>query len=264
MKETTAGTKVRVLVLRAAGTNCDVETAYAFEQAGAIAELIHINRLRENPSKLKEYQILTIPGGFSYGDDISAGKIFSVQLRHQIGDALRDFVESDKLVLGICNGFQVLVKTGLLPWPAFDKGFTQHVTLAENDSAKFEDRWTYLKAPETKCVFVDSGDIIYLPVAHMEGKFVPFDDGVLDKLKANGQIVFRYVDESGLPGDYPVNPNGSVDDIAGICDPSGRIFGLMPHPERHITETHHPRWTRGDKPIISGMKIFDKAVGYFA
>jgi len=255
--------KVKVLVLRAAGTNCDIETAYAFEQAGAKAELVHINRLRDNPAMMSEYQILTIPGGFSYGDDISAGKIFSVQLRHQLGDALREFVVSDKLILGICNGFQVLVKTGLLPEPELDKNFSQQVTLAENDSAKFEDRWVYLQADETKCVFVDKGDFLYLPVAHMEGKFIPRNDDVLNELKNNGQIVFKYVDESGNSGSYPVNPNGSIDDIAGICDPSGRIFGLMPHPERHISETHHPRWTRGERPDISGAKIFEKAITYF-
>ncbi len=255
--------RVKVLVLRAAGTNCDVETAYAFEQAGAKAELMHINRLRENPFRLDDYQILTIPGGFSYGDDISAGKIFSVQLRHQIGDAMRKFVNSDKLVLGICNGFQVLVKTGLLPGLSLDDNFSQQVTLAENDSAKFEDRWVYLHAPESKCVFVDKGDMLYLPVAHAEGKFIPRDKDVLKKLKANGQVVFRYVDESGKSGSYPVNPNGSVDDIAGICDVSGRIFGLMPHPERHIIYTHHPRWTRNEMSEITGMKIFVKAVKYF-
>ena len=153
----------------------------------------------------------------------------------------------------------------MLPEPAFEQNFNQQVTLAENDSAKFEDRWVYLQAPaDTKCVFVDKEDFLYLPVAHAEGKFIPNDDKLLDKLTENGQIVFRYTDESGNRGKgYPVNPNGSRDDIAGICDPSGRIFGLMPHPERHITETHHPRWTRGEKGRISGLKIFEQAVKYF-
>ncbi len=255
---------VNVLVLRTAGTNCDVETAFAFEYVGAKVELVHLNRLIENPKLLSNFQILVIPGGFSYGDDISAGKIFAVRLIKELGESLFEFIGQDKLVLGICNGFQVLVKTGLLPdYKTF--GLAQQVTLTDNDSGRFEDRWVYLKAYSSKCVFIDKGDIVYLPVAHAEGKFLAKDDDVLRSLKDNDQIVFRYVDEDGNSGPYPINPNGSVDDIAGICDLSGRILGLMPHPERNIHTTHHPHWTRikETKYQPAGIKIFRKAVGYF-
>jgi phosphoribosylformylglycinamidine synthase subunit PurQ / glutaminase len=257
--------KVKVLVLRAAGTNCDKETLFAFEQAGATGDPVHINRLRETPSLLNDYQILVIPGGFSYGDDISAGKIFAVRLRHELGDRLAEFVQGDKLVLGICNGFQVLVKTGLLPEPELKGEFSQKVTLSDNDSGKYEDRWVWLKSYSKKCKFINAGETIYLPVAHGEGKFIPRDDGTFRQLQANDQIVFRYVDKQGNPGGpFPINPNGSVDDIAGICDPSGKIFGLMPHPERHIDVTQNPHWTtRQGKQKPGGIKIFEKAVKYF-
>jgi len=256
---------VKVIVLRTAGTNCDVETVFAFEQAGAAADLVHMNQLLNRPGMLGEYQILCIPGGFSYGDDISAGKIFAVRLRNDLGGQLADFVSKDRLVLGICNGFQVLVKTGLLPEVQLDGDHEQSVTLSDNDSGKFEDRWVYLRSFSNRCVFIEANRIIYLPIAHGEGKFVPRDDHVLDRLNQNDQIAFRYVDSAGRPGPYPVNPNGSVDDIAGVCDPTGRILGLMPHPERHIHRTQHPHWTRlGKGHNGDGKTIFASAVGYFA
>ncbi len=256
--------KVKVLVLRAAGTNCNKETVFAFEQAGAASETVHINRLRETPDLLNNYQVLVIPGGFSYGDDISAGKIFAVRLRHELGDRLSEFVQGDKLVLGICNGFQVLVKTGLLPEPELKGEFSQKVTLSDNDSGKYEDRWVWLKSCSKKCKFINAGEMIHIPVAHGEGKFIPRDDQVLKQLHEKDQVVFRYVDEQGNPGSFPINPNGSVDDIAGICDPSGKIFGLMPHPERHIDVTQSPNQTTfKGKAKSGGMKIFEKAVKYF-
>lgn len=256
--------EVNVLVLRTAGTNCDQETAFAFELLGAKSELMHINQLAEAPYRLRDFQILVIPGGFSYGDDISAGKILAVRLLEELGDELFRFVDSDKLVLGICNGFQVLVKTGLLP-DYTKMGRQQVLTLTDNDSGRFEDRWVYLKAESSKCPFIEKGAFIYLPVAHAEGKFITMDDNVLDQLKINDQIVLRYVDENGLPGRYPVNPNGSIYDIAGVCDKTGRIFGLMPHPERNIHFAHHPHWTRikksGYRP--AGLDIFRNAIRYF-
>lgn len=256
---------VRVIVLRTAGTNCDVETAFAFERAGASADLVHLNRLLAEPELLDGYQILTIPGGFSYGDDISAGKIFAVQLRHDLGGRLAEFVGRDRLVLGICNGFQVLVKAGLLPEVQLGSDYRQITTLSDNDSGKFEDRWVNLKSASSRCVFIEPGRIIYLPIAHAEGKFVPHDDAVLERLKSNDQVAFRYVGPDGQPGPYPVNPNGSIDDIAGICDPTGRILGLMPHPERHIERTQHPHWTRlADAAEPDGRIIFDHAVRYFS
>ncbi len=263
-----------VCVLRVAGTNCDVETAYAFEKAGARCERVHVNRLAEKQGLLKGFQILAVPGGFSYGDDIAAGKVQAVELMHRLGDAVRAFVDSDKLVIGICNGFQVLAKTGLLPGFAAAKPrragakpgaqTRQTVTLASNDSNRFEDRWVYLRVDTPRSVFIRPGQTLELPVAHGEGKFIPADDAVLEELRDAGQIVFRYVSASGGKPVYPENPNGAVDDIAGICDPTGRILGMMPHPERHVEPWHHPRWTReGLKEHGDGFQVFQNAVHYF-
>jgi phosphoribosylformylglycinamidine synthase I len=253
--------KAKVLALRTAGTNCDKETVFAFEKAGAECELLHVNRLLADKRRLHEFDILAIPGGFSYGDDIAAGKIEANELRLGMKDEIDRFIEDGKLIIGICNGFQVLVKMGLLP--NLGGGEEQEVSLAWNDSDRFEDRWVYLKATSGKCVFVDEGEIIYLPIAHAEGKFVAKDESVLENLSNSEQVVLRYCDEKGEPGPYPVNPNGSVFDIAGICDRTGRIFGLMPHPERHMFGYQHPRWTRdGLKEEGDGMRVFRNAVKY--
>ncbi len=254
--------KPRVMVLRAAGSNCDVETQYAFNRAGAAAELVHINRLKEKSVRLSDYEIVAIPGGFTYGDDISAGKVLANELRYALSDQLNDFYAAGKLIIGICNGFQVLVKAGLLPAVDFDKA--QSVTLTFNDSGKFEDRWVYLTVEDDRCVFTrNMSEQIYLPVAHAEGKFVVRDDKALSTIKGQKQVVFRYASPNGAV-DYPMNPNGSVDDIAGICDPQGRVLGLMPHPERHIDPTHHPQWTRyGLAKEGDGMLLFRNAVSYF-
>lgn len=255
---------VKALILRAAGTNCDYETQYAFEKVGARAERVHVNRLIENPQRLHQYQILCIPGGFTYGDDVAAGKILANQLRHRLGDALRRFHQDEKLILGICNGFQVLVKLGLLP--GLDGMGEQLCTLTANDSNRFEDRWVYLRVEESPSVFLPGGSVIYLPVAHAEGKFVPRDDGVLEEVRRRQLVAFRYADAQGRPAaGYPANPNGSVDDVAGLCDPSGRVLGLMPHPERHVEPYHHPRWTReGLRAEGDGLALFRNAVRFFA
>jgi len=254
---------VRALILRAAGTNCDCETQYAFEKVGAQAERVHINRLIENPQRLAEYQVLCIPGGFTYGDDIAAGRILANQLRQRLGEELTRFQQAGKLILGICNGFQVLVKLGMLP--GLDGLGRQQCTLSANDSNRYEDRWVYLAVEDSPSVFTQGGGRIYLPVAHGEGKFVPADESVQAELGRRRLVVFRYVDAIGRRGDYPVNPNGSVDDVAGICDPSGRVLGLMPHPERHLEPYHHPRWTReGLKPEGDGVAIFRNAVHFFS
>jgi phosphoribosylformylglycinamidine synthase subunit PurQ / glutaminase len=230
-------------------------------RAGAGAEVIHINRLIAKDKSLDDYQILSLPGGFSYGDDVASGKIFANELRNKLSDALSRFIAHGKLIIGICNGFQVLVKSGILPG---NNASDQQTSLIINDSGKFEDRWVYLKSPGSKCVWTKGlPKVIYLPVAHGEGKFVAKDKEVLGKLKNKGQVVFQYCDQKGNPGDYPVNPNGSEANIAGICDESGRIFGLMPHPERHADLLQHPRWTaekgarEGD-----GLKIFKNGVEY--
>lgn len=257
---------VKALVLRAAGINCDKETAYALELAGAKADMVHVNRLINNKSMVDDYQIIVFPGGFSFGDDVAAGKILANQIIHHLSDVLSKFIEDGKLILGICNGFQVLVKCGLLP--AIDgkmdaHGSRQQVTVTYNDSGRFEDRWVHLKPVSKKCVFVNSDDIIYLPIAHGEGKVLVSSDEVLEKLKNDGHIAFRYVDKSGNPGDFPVNPNGSVFDIAGLADTTGRILGLMPHPERFVRLSQHPHWTRLEKENRQdGMTIFMNAVNY--
>ncbi|MDZ7369829.1 MAG: phosphoribosylformylglycinamidine synthase I [candidate division KSB1 bacterium] len=255
--------KVRVLVLRAAGSNCDQETKFAFDAVGGQADLVHINRLLEGTVSLRDYQILAVPGGFTYGDDISAGKVLANQLRLKLADQLQDFYTAGKLIIGICNGFQVLVKAGLLP--RLDLSAGQEVTLTYNDSGKFEDRWVYLHVNQTSCVFTQGmPQIVRLPVAHAEGKLVVRNETVLQELKQKMQIVLQYVDKDGNPAGYPMNPNGSIEGIAGICDESGRIFGLMPHPERHFHPTHHPQWTRlGLAKEGDGVAVFRNAVNYF-
>ena len=256
-------TAPRALVLRAAGTNCDRETQHALELAGFAAERVHVFRLMEKPDQLKEFQFLVIPGGFSYGDDVAAGKILANQMLHRLADALNEFLSAGKLMLGICNGFQVMIKSGLLPWGRVVPGEAhREATLAWNDSGKFEDRWVHLRVDSDKCVFLPKGEQIALPVAHGEGKFVPADDGVLRRLGDADQVAARYVDQMGHPGGYPVNPNGSIDDIAGICDPTGRVMGLMPHPERFVEITHHPQWTRREVLRADGRIFFERAFAY--
>jgi phosphoribosylformylglycinamidine synthase len=277
--------KPRILILRAPGTNCDQETAYAFEVAGGRPDVVHLGRLLENPRLAGNYQILAIPGGFSYGDDISAGRIFGNQMRHHLRDCLAEFKAAGKLIIGICNGFQILIKSGvLLP----DRADEPIATLTLNDSGKFEDRWIYLSVTGDKCVFLRGIEQMYLPVAHAEGKFVARDDETLNRLDAAGQLVLRYTHESSkfkvqgsrlesatstlnlehgtlnsvLP--YPANPNGAQLNVAGLCDETGRVFGLMPHPERHIDPTQHPRWTREQRQRGDGLVVFENAVRFFA
>jgi len=257
--------KPKVCVLRSAGTNCDEETAFAFLKAGALPELLHINRLIGHEKDLDEYQILALPGGFTYGDDIAAGKIFANELRYKLIDSLNRFIEARKLIIGICNGFQILVKSGLLPG---NNGLQQEASLVINDSGKFEDRWVFLKSQSHKvtksqveCVWTkDLPEVIYLSVAHGEGKFITKDRNVLERLRKNNQIVFQYCNEDSESCGYPANPNGSVDSIAGICDETGRILGLMPHPERHIMPLQHPRWM--GKVAGDGLQIFRNGVEY--
>ena len=249
----------KVLVLRTAGTNCDYETEHAFQLADAETALIHINQLITGEAQLGGYQIIAIPGGFSYGDDIAAGILLANEAKHKLGDRLCAFVDSGKLIIGICNGFQVLVRTGLLP--RLDSQISQQATLGMNTSAKFECRWIHLETQESPCVFTRGmKPRVYLPVAHAEGRFTA-PDHILDQIESNQQIVFRYISSDGSPPEYPDNPNGSVLNIAGICDPTGRIFGVMPHPERFLRRFNHPRWTRENLPDEGdGLAIFQNAV----
>jgi phosphoribosylformylglycinamidine synthase len=258
----------RVLILRAPGSNCDQEAAFAFDTAGGKSEVVHLNRLLENPRLAQGYQILAIPGGFSYGDDISAGRIFGNQMRHHLRDCLEEFKAAGKLIIGICNGFQILIKSGvLLP----DRADEPIATLTLNESGKFEDRWIYLRVVSDKCVFLRGIEQMYLPIAHAEGKFVARDEQTIKRLDAAGQLVLRYTlspDSQPPTSDalipYPANPNGAQWNVAGLCDETGRVFGLMPHPERHIDPTHHPRWTRETHERGDGLAVFENAVRFFA
>lgn len=253
------------LILRAPGANCDEEAQFAFEQAGARAERVHMNRLRENPKLLRQYQILAIPGGFTYGDDVAAGKILAVELSSFLSDALREFRDREKLIIGICNGFQVLLKAGLLIPPDEDGPLA---TLAHNSHGRFEDRWVHLHATPGQCVWLQDCDRLYLPVAHGEGNFVCRAEWILRGLAESEQIVLRYADPRSANSNpqisYPDNPNGSQDNVAGICDATGRVLGLMPHPERHVLPTQHPHWTReGLRDDGDGLVLFRNAVEHF-
>ncbi|MBT4484044.1 MAG: phosphoribosylformylglycinamidine synthase I [Candidatus Latescibacteria bacterium] len=256
--------KPKALILRTAGTNCDEESAFAAGQSGFEAERVHINRIASGEVSLENYSFLFIPGGFSYGDDVAAGKIMALELNKRFGDALVQFEEKGKLVLGVCNGFQVLIKTGLLPFHAANVS-EMRATLTDNDSGKFEDRWVHLRAePENVCVFSRTmKPVIELPIAHGEGKFIVKSEKDIEELESNGQVVLRYVSRSGGIPSYPEDPNGSMGHIAGVCNKKGTILGLMPHPERFLHYTNHPRWTRGNIPEEGdGMAFFNNAYVY--
>ncbi|MCX5781618.1 MAG: phosphoribosylformylglycinamidine synthase I [Elusimicrobia bacterium] len=254
--------KPKAIIIRTAGTNCDWETQKALEFSGADAERIHVNQLINKKIKLFDYQILVIPGGFSYGDDIASGKILANEIKCKLGNEIKAFALSGKPILGICNGFQILVKMGLLPDP---ENIVQTTTLTFNDSDKFECRWINLKKEKTQCIWTKTlPEIIPLPVAHGEGKFIAADKKALNALEEKNQIVFRYVNEKGNPGGYPFNPNGAQNNIAGICNIKGNILGLMPHPERFIYRWQHPtRQIKGDGTEAGwGLEIFKNAVNY--
>lgn len=258
--------KPRVLVLRAPGTNCDVESAYAFEMAGAESVRLHVNQLIDHPALANNFQILCFPGGFSYGDDIASGRILATQLKTFLSETIDLFREQDRLVLGICNGFQIMMRLGIF----FDnEATTPMATLTWNQQGRYEDRWVHLKSESDHCVFMRGIDQVYLPMAHAEGRFLFRDEQAQQTLLSQKQIVLRYCSPTGQTGDtmlpYPVNPNGAEANVAGICDSSGRIFGLMPHPERHLFATHHPQWTRREvQPEFGeGFRIFQNAVAYF-
>jgi phosphoribosylformylglycinamidine synthase I len=253
--------EVRALVLRAAGVNCDMETRHALELAGAEADRIHVNRLIEDKGLLDRYHILVFPGGFSYGDDVAAGRILANQMVHHLSEPIRRFIEDGKLVLGICNGFQVLVKMGVLPGNGAFK--QEQVTITYNDSGKYEDRWVHLLPQTDRCVFIEPERQVYLPVAHGEGKVVTADAATLERLRSEGYIAYKYVGPDGEDGPYPINPNGSLESIAALTDSTGRVMGLMPHPERFVRRTQHPHWTRlGEDLDPDGIKIFRNAVRY--
>lgn len=254
--------RVRVLVVRAAGINCDEEIMHCWRAAGASPDLFHLDQLLAEPTTIRNYRIVTIPGGFSFGDDIGAGVIFAQRLRLSLSESFRELIDRGGGILGVCNGFQILVKAGLLP--GGDSSGPQ-VTVTYNDSAKFEARWVRLRVCTDRCPFLTPGAELELPVEHAEGRVVTVGDNVLHFLQAEGQIALRYVDETGCSESYPANPNGSTGGIAGLCDPTGRILGLMPHPDRYFHCTHHPRWTsQSQSRHPDGLSIFENAVRYWS
>ena len=265
----------RVCVLRAPGTNCDVETAHAFDRAGAESERVHVNRLLEEPSLLEGFQVLCIPGGFSYGDDVGAGVLFGGRLARDLSDELAAFLGRDTLTLGICNGFQVLLKAGVLPYAAagFPPQGERPLTLTWNTSGRYDTRWVSLRTGSANSPFLRGIETLEVPMAHAEGRIVLGEGVTLDTLHRGGHVALCYRGPGDarpfVPSeavlDPPDNPNGSAGNIAGLCSADGRVLGLMPHPERFIDATQHPQWTRrkmtgeGD-----GMAMFRNAVSYFA
>lgn len=243
------------LIIRTAGTNCDAELAYAFQQAGAATQTIHLSTLIDQPALIERFDLIGLPGGFSYGDDIAAGRIFANRLRHRLLEPLQDAVRRGVPMIGICNGFQVMVKLGLLPFPLDAK---QVVTLADNTTGRFMCKWVpMVEAQDSVCIWTKGLGDFDLPIAHGEGRFTGPAE-LIDQLETGGQVALRYA-----PGH---TPNGSEHDIAGICDPTGVVFGLMPHPERYTTATQHPQWTRkGEdflKQTMPGLRFFENAVAH--
>lgn len=259
--------KVKTLIITGFGLNCEKETRQAFSMCGAEAELVHLNDLLSGKTSLVDYHILVFIGGFSFGDHLGAGTVFANRIKFKIKQELEQFVACGKLIIGICNGFQTLTRLGLVP--ALDgKYFIQEVALAHNDSNLFRDDWVYLKTEQkSPCIFTRSIDQVRLPVRHGEGKFVA-DTDILERIESENLVALRYCSASGNTDcDFPENPNGSLNSIAGICDPTGRIFGLMPHPEAFLSPYNAPDW--GEKKIGKrlpeegeGVIFFRNAVDY--
>ena len=267
--------QVRAVVISGNGTNCEREVANACRLAGAeVADIVHISELLSGRARLDDYHFLNLAGGFLDGDDLGSAKAGANRLSHAavrdseetLSDQLQRFIADGKLIMGVCNGFQLMTKMGLLPALGGDYK-RQSATLTFNDGGRFEDRWCYLKVDkESPCVFTHGLDGLYLPVRHGEGKFVVEDDSVLREIEAKHLAVVKYSDsEYASPVmEYPLNPNGSIASIAGVCDESGRLFGLMPHPEAYVHRTHHPRWTREPELPEEGMGLllYNNAVKY--
>lgn len=253
----------KALILHATGTNRDIDAAQAFELAGAVPEIVHLNQLRSHEKRWQDYQILVLPGGFSYADALGAGKLLALELKAFFADEVRTFVETGKPVIGICNGFQALVKSGILPDMA-DPTVDPLATLTFNAGGHFECRWVTLQPLSSTCLWTRGlSQLIECPIAHGEGNFHPRDAQVTARLLHHDQIALVYTCPDGqlAGGSYPANPNGSVLDIAGICNPRGNVLGLMPHPEDHIFPHQHPRWTRGEHSG-SGLPLFLNGVRF--
>jgi phosphoribosylformylglycinamidine synthase len=265
--------KVKVIVLTGNGTNCEMEMAHACKLAGAdMVDIVHISELLFGERRLSDYSFLNLPGGFLDGDDLGSAKAGANRFLHapisganeMLIEELLKFISEGKLILGVCNGFQLMVKLGLLP--ALNGNFTKQCsTLTFNDSGRFEDRWVYLQAnAKSPCVFTQGIDVVYYPVRHGEGKFVPESNAVLEEIEKKNLYALQYSTTDGAPTmDYPANPNGSIHAIAGLCNETGRLFGLMPHPEAFLHRTNHPHWTRENLPEEGqGLAIFQNAINF--
>ncbi|MFZ0548713.1 MAG: phosphoribosylformylglycinamidine synthase I [Candidatus Promineifilaceae bacterium] len=250
------------MILHANGTNRDREAALACHMAGGKPEIVHVNQLLSGERRLLDYQMLVIPGGFSYGDDLGAGTLWALDLQQRLDEELAQFVESGRPVLGICNGFQALVKAGLLPGVEMSEP-QRRVTLTANEMGRFECRWVYLRPnPASASIFTQGLEtLIYCPVAHGEGRLAVANEESADQLAAGGLIALTYVNEAGDSADYPANPNGSVLNIAGLSNSAGNVLGLMPHPEDHIFNWQHPRHHRGERGM-SGLRLFENGINY--
>jgi phosphoribosylformylglycinamidine synthase subunit PurQ / glutaminase len=256
--------KPRAMILLATGTNRDLDVASAIELAGAAPEIVPLNDLRDKKKNFRDYQILVLPGGFSYADALGAGKLLALEMQTFFNEEIQTFVAQNKPVIGICNGFQALVKAGILPNVQDSSAVHPQATLTFNTQGRFECRWVTLKPRSTKCIWTRNlPEMITCPIAHGEGNFMTASDELLESLDQNDQIAFTYVHEDGTTaaGVYPVNPNGSLLDIAGVCNPQGNVLGLMPHPENHIYAYQHPRRTRGESGG-SGLPLFRNGVAY--
>ncbi|MDO8269492.1 MAG: phosphoribosylformylglycinamidine synthase I [Candidatus Levybacteria bacterium] len=254
--------KPRVAIFKTSGINCDAETAYAFDLAGGSAEIVMGEDLRTGEKKLSDFQILTFPGGFSYGDDLGSGTVAALELDTYLGNQIERFKEKG-LILGVCNGFQILTRSGLLPMGTLGE---RGATLDRNDNGKFVSRRVNLSVEPNNCVFLkdlSSTGPYEFQVAHGEGKLVMPPD-IRKQVEVNGQVVFRYVNAEGLPTqEYPANPNGSEGAIAGICDPTGRILGLMPHPERSVSRSQYPNSRRLPESFVpEGLAIFQNMIEF--
>ena len=252
----------QVLILQATGTNRDLDAAEAVRLAGGVPVIQHVNQLRQKPSKLHSFHMLVLPGGFSYGDALGAGRLLANDLRWLFQDALARFIDDGKPVIGICNGFQALVRSLWLPGPPSSGA---QATLTRNTSNRFECRWVWLTPnPASTCIFTQGlQEPILCPVAHGEGRFVTRDADTLPRLQTTGQIALNYTTEDGGKPYYPDNPNGSLADIAGVCNAKGNVFGMMPHPENHIYAEQHPRYSRGEKGNL-GLALFQNGIQYAA
>ncbi len=265
---------VKALVLAGNGINCEREMAHACRLAGADqVDIVYLYDLLSGDVVLDDYQFLNLPGGFLDGDDLGSAKAMAHRIKYariagkgeRLEEAILRFIREGKLILGVCNGFQLMVKAGLLPGMGGSYGL-QTATLTFNDSGRFEDRWVYLKVnPGSPSIFTRGLQGLYLPVRHGEGKFIPGDEKVLGEMKAKNLIALQYSGpDFGTPVmEYPYNPNGAVSAVAGICDETGRLFGLMPHPEAYLYGVNHPRWTREKVPEEGmGLAIFRNGVEY--